>query len=606
MNDYLLFVSIGPVQDFIAAARRTRDLYYGSWLLSELAKTAARTIAENEPAGIQALIFPSPNSLDQLQPASSFSAPNKLMAEISSSPMKLTQKIEAGIDEQLRNFGETALTKLQPAMKIKGLAQIMDLIEFYWAAVPLESEKHYSNARQKGDRLLAARKVTRDFKPHSWGANVPKSSIDGIRESIIPESAFPSKDDSDEEKKIEKLYNKYKARPAEQLSGVDLLKRLGSKQYFPSTSHVAAKTFFKQCEKLKNEDAISAWQTYYNGLPKRIRKLESDENSKHPIFKNADGSLLFENRLVSYFLRAEDARNHKQRLQKFYQKLKKSDIREPLPYYALLLGDGDSIGKVLNHQDELAKHCDLSKKLGDFAGKVPTIVEKEHEGALVYAGGDDVLALLPLHTVLKCAKKLADSFKEVMKEFTDEKGNSPTFSAGILITHHLEPLSDALALLRKTEKVAKAFPNLSLLPNVDATAQRKNALAITLDKRSGVPRTVVGRWGKIDERLKRLIQYHQNEQISAGLAYEIQRRTHDLGGEKAVRGNSTLQAVLDKEIERILSRKREEGGGEKISKEIIEDIIAGYNDEFTTPASMSHELIIAAFLAQATPEGGTV
>ena len=39
---YLISIAIGPVQDFIASARRSRDLWFGSWLLSELSKTAAR------------------------------------------------------------------------------------------------------------------------------------------------------------------------------------------------------------------------------------------------------------------------------------------------------------------------------------------------------------------------------------------------------------------------------------------------------------------------------------------------------------------------------------------------------------------------------------
>jgi CRISPR-associated endoribonuclease Cas6 len=43
---YLLSISIGPVQDFIASARRSRDLWFGSWLLSQLSKAAALAIAE--------------------------------------------------------------------------------------------------------------------------------------------------------------------------------------------------------------------------------------------------------------------------------------------------------------------------------------------------------------------------------------------------------------------------------------------------------------------------------------------------------------------------------------------------------------------------------
>ena len=40
--EYLFLASIGPVQSFIASARRTRDLWFGSMLLSELAKAAAK------------------------------------------------------------------------------------------------------------------------------------------------------------------------------------------------------------------------------------------------------------------------------------------------------------------------------------------------------------------------------------------------------------------------------------------------------------------------------------------------------------------------------------------------------------------------------------
>ena len=35
---YLVNIAIGPVQEFIASARRSRDMWFGSWLLSELSK----------------------------------------------------------------------------------------------------------------------------------------------------------------------------------------------------------------------------------------------------------------------------------------------------------------------------------------------------------------------------------------------------------------------------------------------------------------------------------------------------------------------------------------------------------------------------------------
>src|SRR5829696_1712564 len=53
---HVLILTLGPIQDFIETARRTRDLWFGSWLLSELSKATAEAIAR--VVGIEALVFP--------------------------------------------------------------------------------------------------------------------------------------------------------------------------------------------------------------------------------------------------------------------------------------------------------------------------------------------------------------------------------------------------------------------------------------------------------------------------------------------------------------------------------------------------------------------
>src|ERR1700728_909561 len=47
MTDRLLHFTLGSVQSFVAQARRTRDLWAGSFLLSWLAGRAMRVIVEN-------------------------------------------------------------------------------------------------------------------------------------------------------------------------------------------------------------------------------------------------------------------------------------------------------------------------------------------------------------------------------------------------------------------------------------------------------------------------------------------------------------------------------------------------------------------------------
>ena len=78
MNEYVIVIGIGPVQTFIAAARRSRDLWRGSWLLSELSKACALSLQE---AGAT-LIFPAPTRPDALIPGSDFAVGNKLQATL--------------------------------------------------------------------------------------------------------------------------------------------------------------------------------------------------------------------------------------------------------------------------------------------------------------------------------------------------------------------------------------------------------------------------------------------------------------------------------------------------------------------------------------------
>src|SRR5437763_12889337 len=68
---FLFIATLGPVQPFIASSRRTRDLFAGSALLSELSKAAARAIVEQEKS-LESLIFPAPSDKDTLKSETSF------------------------------------------------------------------------------------------------------------------------------------------------------------------------------------------------------------------------------------------------------------------------------------------------------------------------------------------------------------------------------------------------------------------------------------------------------------------------------------------------------------------------------------------------------
>ena len=130
---------------------------------------------------------------------------------------------------------------------------------------------------------------------------------------------------------------------------------------------------------------------------------------------------------------------------------------------------------------------------------------------------------------------------------------------GLTVVHHLEPLSEALELVRSAESYAKSVKG-------------KNALAVTLSKRAGSERTVGGTWGDFDQRLEWFIELHRKEEIPAELGYELRSLVMELGGAEGGPDN-LLQRVLSSEVKRILSRKRAERGSREVSEDVIRRLV---------------------------------
>jgi CRISPR-associated protein Cmr2 len=587
---YLISIAIGPVQDFIASARRSRDLWFGSWLLSELSKAAASKIAHGDK---DRLIFPAINDFDDLEPGSDFNVVNKITAVIAiekDEVQKFAEDVCEAMECRLRKLRNDTFKRFETDEYFDRACaekQIADLLEFYWAAVPLPDENLYSTVRLQVEALLTARKNTRNFaSTKDWAQlGVPKSSLDGLRESIIKKKAYDELGD-------EKRRQLFETRPGERLCGIGLLKRLGNwneQEGFFSTSHIAA---FPLLSNLQDSHAIAVKQ-YFDGLNeidrsawsgisgndtseihKRIRKVFRKDFQHYK--KPCDGRLLFEDRLAEYFEKGE-----KEKIKKAKEALRKflKDAlgdRKPNPYYALLLADGDGMGKAIEALTLPGLHRDLSSKLSDFAKSVRAIVETAHHGSLIYAGGDDVLAFVPLHTIVQCAKALSDKFKTTVV-------NGTTLSIGVAICHHLDPLSDALTLAREAEKEAKRFPN-------------KNALCVKLDKRGGETTTVVDHWDKLDERLNFFTLMFVADKLPDGVAYEFQKLAHQL---------ELVPDAIAGEVERILKRKRAGHGKDVLDEAVSEKVQAALTDlgkikGLKNPLEqLAQELIVARALATA-------
>jgi len=84
MTPHLLAVEIGPVVEMIQAARKTRDLWFGSHVMSDVAKAVAHAIARyiDPVKGHEHLIFPAPASMEDLDSESEFTVADEIWAEI--------------------------------------------------------------------------------------------------------------------------------------------------------------------------------------------------------------------------------------------------------------------------------------------------------------------------------------------------------------------------------------------------------------------------------------------------------------------------------------------------------------------------------------------
>jgi CRISPR-associated protein Cmr2 len=692
---YLLQVNIGPVQSFIASARRTRDLWFGSALLSRLAMEAAIIIKDsgkdNKDSRIAHvdLIFPSPTYIETARKSKEkqekenkneagkdnedISVPNKIVAEIdvdnATLITELGQTVRETINKELYRIKDIAYGRANKQFfdSKTADAQIADLIEYRWVALPYK-DRGYDETRKQLELLMAARKNVQNFRQVTWGLSVAKSSIDGQLECVIFDDRYPRRSDATD-KRFEKqavLYRQFRAGPAERLSGVDLLKRRGdfyektadeknsdkgdSESGFPSTSHIATIPYLERLSKLDSEAASKLekqWNAYIKTLEdlrkkdgkdtpyikdfrdqviERVRGYSPNKENicPHPVFGYYDGSMLFHEHFLDIVTDKKFLDTSVTALQNFFKAVRDEldEKLQPRPYYAILQADGDGMGKVIDHEAERGteRHKQLSQQIDKFAQEARKIV-RDHLGATIYAGGDDVLALVPIHKVLDCAADLSDKFKDLLKAFSDASGKqTPTLSVGIAIVHHLELLSEARKVAIRAEKKAKGYQKKK-----DGQWLKKDALAIIVSKRSGEAYDIAGSWGDLNSFLGQLIGYYQDEIIPKGTAYELRESALRLQAERLdlmpketdSSEKNKSRDVLLAEAERILQRKLLVGQGKSSKREKSEQALGllerrlGISGELakgkgdkeaeitSTIEEFVHELVIAEMLADA-------
>ncbi|TWI62864.1 CRISPR-associated protein Cmr2 [Desulfobotulus alkaliphilus] len=596
MKESLLVIAIGPVQEFIATARKLRDLWIGSMLLSELSKTIARSLHEDGAKLIFPSLAPGQEAVD-LAALSDLNVANKILVKVSSpeEAKRIQQRAKEKWQAHLDEIGEKTLEKMDslPFVRLdreRFQKQMKDYGEFYAAWVEIEAAGGYASARDRVEGLLASRKNVRPFGPPMWeGSGVPKNSLDGMRETVLGEKL----------KEIKGLLKKN-----ERLDAMGCIKRfypLAIKkqvnEHFDDLSDIALIPWLEGIEgNMKKLEAFIAFQSAVQGT----------NNGRYSEKKQATG--LSQNLESDLYYAGRDAlKNHLGEESSIREAWKTRNkmvkvCGEPHLYAVILVGDGDNMGKMIDAIKTQEGHARFTSELSTFAKEVKGLVEG-YSGSLIYSGGDDVMAYLPLHKALACADKLRlkfhDSMAAVHKELNlPESVVKPTFSAGLAIVHHSMPLDQALDQARKAEKMAKNGG--------------RNALAIVQNKRSGGELSIVGKWDRVDnkpdlpgmaERMGAVVDLYNDPEtvLPARLGYQLREASLSAGdqmnfatqaGEKVVPNNAA--AAL---IKRIFDQKND--GNREKNKKLI-PLLSGRVSirEFSDELVIGHQIARAVRLAE--------
>ena len=593
MERFLVTLSLGPVQSLIGAARRTRDLWCGSWLLSESARAAARVLHEQQPG---CLIFPCPDNPDsdltpQARPGDTANIANILRAEItvadSAAARALCESAKAAAVSRLTALGDSALKEMTRLVRNDvWQAQIDDILEGFAAWVSItHNDGEYAQASKKLGGVLAARKSTRDFLPCKSLSvkGLPKSSLDGALETVLPD--WPAED---------RARRKLRLSGGEQLDALGVIKRMaGESDQFTAYSRIAADPWIEQLSPEQQERLRTAYE------PLVSLDLATRTSGNEGIYAALpfDAQMLYAFRLdnaLSQALLPEERRallDLQRRIASISREKTSTgkSVGEPVPYATILKADGDRMGKLLSRAENADQSRKISRALHGFASKVRGIA-REHRGHAIYSGGDDVLALVPLARALDCACALARAFSESLNPIAyqmdmpaDER---PTLSVGLGIGHLMEPLGALRARADRAEQAAKG----------DMTENPRNALAITLGIRSGAELCWRAQWSDTSalDAFSQMTDAFREDLLPTRVAYDLRSIDLRLAWMRDDPSPSA-RGIRGAEVGRMLNRARRPGGNHAVPDD-LQDLIRQFAESLSLQA-LAEMLTVARWLS---------
>lgn len=436
----LLRLQIGPVQDFIAQARSTRDLWSGSYLLSWLMAAGAKALVEAAGGDRQLVISPvlegQPIYEFQINPEQARgdhsndailtpNFTNILVAELP--PERAAAAVEMmvqAIRSERDAIAEAVWNKLDTAglvpegEKARFMTQVKHFPAITWrltpapqgptadtllAHLPLDGalEVKLKDAAAAGDWFpaqitrnsweLDAVRTLREFRGwNSAGDGHDKDSLTGREEAVIGGRVWW-------EKRVKPLHEAAKAAAA---AGRPL-------------NNFLWPILFRERQR---DDCFGALQlikrVWHWAYLTEVKKLEATH-------RREPGGKQFPFPSTLHLALHDPAKNVREDQPGEIEAKREEEISVQAAhngYFAVLALDGDHMGAWLGGENNPAGptkdfRCKLSARLSKFALYCVRPIVEACDGRLIYAGGEDVLALLPADTAVECARFLRAAYR---------------------------------------------------------------------------------------------------------------------------------------------------------------------------------------------------
>lgn len=478
-----LSFSITPVQRFIEAARTVRDLKTGSEILCWLTDVAIR-VGRNQGGR---LLFPWIDDAEFNIEGYVRHIPNQFIMLFDKDEQ--ARAAEAACREAVKSTWSTL------SGDVRGLfdkawndltwdpgngwdRQINSFWDLHTAVIPPSDDvlhKHLFGGASEADprrrqwkvaaAVLAMNKQVRHF-PGDQGAGRAKCSMMGDFEQMGPGGTLKQQDTFWKNRKVAAFTrNGIRIGKRDRLCAVALTKRFAPavenalkwlQDPVPDTASLAVDAWRADVQQ-RLPQLLGTWdaaaKAYCEGMGE-----EADSPGRYLLADDLATPKQEEMPGNSTDAQCNAAREEMNQARKqLFDAVKEAKMVPPPRYFAVLALDGDHMGKWLSGDRGIVGdkpldsgyYHEMSEKLRGYGKTTAQKIVRKYNGFLVYAGGDDLLAFLPVQEVVACARELLDEYPQL-------PGIKPTTaSAGIAICHYLYDLRSALRQARAALEEAK-------------------------------------------------------------------------------------------------------------------------------------------------------